>query len=78
MIVRCFILLLIVVFGKTVEEFREEFNKIDLNQDGYIDAHELRMTYKTDDESLITFMFENFDGDRDGVINFEEMYSRSE
>ena len=50
---------------------------MDINGDGYVDAHEIRMFYKSADESLVTFMFENFDGDRDGVINFEEMYTRS-
>ena len=41
-----------------------------------LDAHELRLSLPEAEESTITYIFESMDGDRDGVITFEEYYTQ--
>ena len=53
----------------------EDFNSLDINKDGWIDAGEIRKTVPGMSESDITEFFDLYDGDRDGVFSFEEFYN---
>ena len=54
------------------DEHRQEFERIDLNNDGYLDAQELRLSVTGLSEDDITSIFDFYDKDRDGVICYEE------
>ena len=51
---------------------KEDFYSLDKNGDGYVDAHELRMSMPGILEDDITAFFDRYDADRDGVLSLEE------
>lgn len=51
---------------------REDFKALDKNNDGYVCAHELRVSIPGIYEDDITSFFDKYDTDRDGVISLEE------
>lgn len=58
--------------GLSSDNLRQEFDRVDMNGDGYIDAHELRLSITGLSEDDITNIFDFYDHERDGVINYEE------
>lgn len=54
------------------DEHRQEFERIDLNSDGYLDAQEIRLTVSGLTEDDVTNIFDFYDKDRDGVLSYEE------
>ena len=58
--------------NKNVAELHDEFRTLDKNNDGLLDAQELRNSIAGITEDDITHIFDRFDADRDGVLTFEE------
>ena len=54
------------------EQLHKDFEALDRDGDGYLTAHDLRLSVPGIDENDITSFFDKFDGDRDGVLTFEE------
>ena len=55
-----------------LQTLKEDFKNLDKNDDGYIDPHELRIAVPGISEDDVTFFFDQYDGDRNGVITLEE------
>ncbi len=55
-----------------MQEIRLDFEALDKNGDGYLTAHELRLSVPGIEENDITAFFDKYDGDRDGVLTLEE------
>lgn len=45
---------------------------MDTNNDGYLSAGDLRRSMPGITEDNITYIFDSYDGDRDGILTFEE------
>ena len=59
-------------YGTNLEALKEDFKALDKNEDGYVDAHELRSAIPGISEDDITSFFDRYDADRDAVISLEE------
>lgn len=57
---------------KDARQIYADFEAIDANSDGYIDAGELRQAIAGITEDDITTLFDQYDAERDGVLTFEE------
>ena len=57
------------------QQIHKDFESLDRDGDGYLTAHDLRLSIPGIDENDITSFFDKFDGDRDGVLTFEEYLS---
>ena len=55
-----------------IEEITQQFRDFDLNNDGYNDAGELRLTMPGINEDQIALIFAQYDLDQDGVLSLEE------
>ncbi len=55
-----------------VKSLKEDFFSLDQNQDGYVDAHELRTAMPGIVEDDISAFFDRYDADRDGALSLEE------
>lgn len=56
-------------------QHRQEFERVDQNDDGYLDAQEIRLSITGLSEDDITSIFDFYDKDRDGVLSYEEYLS---
>jgi hypothetical protein len=54
------------------KQVHSDFEALDRDGDGYLTAHDLRLSVPGIDENDITSFFDKYDGDRDGVLTFEE------
>ena len=50
---------------------------MDINKDGYLSAGDFRKSIPGIPEDNITMIFDTYDGNRDGVLNFEEYLTLS-
>ena len=62
----------------SVEKFKEDFERLDVTKDGYLSAGDLRKSMPGIKEDDITFIFDTYDGNRDGALNFEEFMTVSQ
>ena len=59
-------------YGENLQYLKDDFKALDKNDDGYVDAHELRSAVPGIFEDDITSFFDRYDTDRDAVISLEE------
>lgn len=59
-------------YGTNIQALKDDFKALDKNDDGFVDAHELRSSIPGIFEDDITSFFDRYDTDRDGVISLEE------
>lgn len=67
-----FLLLLSFLRSLSSDQHRLEFERIDQNNDGFLDAQEIRLSVTGLQEDDISSIFDFYDKDRDGVLSFEE------
>lgn len=58
--------------GDEEEEHRKDFLNFDLNQDGYVDAYEIREVIPEMRSTELTTFFIIADKDENGIISFDE------